>query len=257
MNLNQQYQENLYIPPPTKAIKATINEILNLAEKKLNKDKKSLVVLDVGSGHGIYSNYLAKVVKRVIGVEPYFNAYKASLKLGRKKKLTFLNLPVEKLNTKEKFDVVVCLTVLEHMPNQQKSLKKIYSLMKNNSIMYLTAPNKLWPIENHYGLPFLSWLPLPIANLYMRIAGKGTSYIDSSYSRTYFGLRKLLRQFKWEFKFLVPDVNAAYLGCGYFNLDPFHKYAKNIGVFLINKASIFWLFSKGFIVIVEKRIKSK
>lgn len=92
---------------------------------------------------------------------------------------------------------------------------------------------------------------------FMKITGKGISYLDSSYSKTYFGLIKLLKQYRWEFQFLVPDANAAYLGCGYSNLDPFHKYAKNIGVFLINKASIFWLFSKGFIVIVEKRIKSK
>lgn len=257
MNLNQQYQENLYIPPPKKAIKATIDEILSIAEKRLNKDRKDLVVLDVGSGHGIYSNYLAKIVKRVIGVEPYFNAYKASLKLQKKNKLTFFNLPVEKLNTKERFDVVVCLTVLEHMPDQKKSLKKIYLLMKNNSIMYLTAPNKLWPIENHYGLPFLSWLPLSIANHYMKITGKRISYLDSSYSKTYFGLIKLLKQYRWEFQFFVPDINAAYLGCGYSNLNPFHKYVKNIGIFLIKKIHIFWLFSKGFIVIVEKRIKSK
>ena len=31
MNLIQQYQKNLYIPPSQKAIKATIDEILNLA----------------------------------------------------------------------------------------------------------------------------------------------------------------------------------------------------------------------------------
>jgi|SRR3989344_406570 len=168
MNLIQQYQKNLYIPPSQKAIKATIDEILNLAEERLDKDRKDLVVLDVGSGHGIYANYLAKKVKKVIGVEPYLNAYKVSLKFQKKNKLSFFNLPIEKLYTKEKFDVVVCLTVLEHMPDQKESLKKIYLLMKNNSIMYLTAPNKLWPIENHYGLPFLSWLPLSIANHYLK-----------------------------------------------------------------------------------------
>ena len=252
MNLQQGYQENIYIPPSEKAIRVTVDQILTIAEKKLHKKRKEMVVLDVGSGHGIYSNYLAKRVKKVVGVEPYLPAYNASLKLQKKDKIIFYNTSVEHLKTKERFDVVVCLTVLEHMPNQEKSLQKIYSLMKRNSIMYLTAPNKLWPVENHYGLPFLSWLPLPLANFYMRITGKGDSYKDSSYSKTYFGLINLLKKYNWDFQFFLPPSDAAYLGCGYKNLPPLYKYIKSLGIAIIKVMPIFWVISKGFIVIVHK-----
>jgi SAM-dependent methyltransferase len=253
MNLNQGYQEKLYVPPSSIAVKATIDEILTLAEKKIQKKRKDMVVLDVGSGHGIYSKYLAKNVKKVIGVEPYLKAYNASLKFQKKDKIKFHNIPVEDLKTQEKFDVVVCLTIIEHMPNQKKSLQKIHSLMNKNSIMYLTAPNKLWPVESHYGLLFLSWLPLPLANIYMRIVGKGDSYEDSSYSKTYFGLISLLERYKWKFEFFVPPSDAPYLGCGYDNLSPFYENLKNIGIILIKHVQLFWVFSKGFIVIVHKK----
>lgn len=253
MNLCQIYRENIYVPPSPKAIRATIDQVLETAEEKLHKKRQDMIVLDVGSGHGLYSNYLAKNVRKVIGVEPYLSAYKASLKFQRQGKVIMYNVLVEDLKVKEKFDVVVCLTVLEHMPDQEKSLQKIYSLMKKESIMYLTVPNKLWPIENHYGLPFLSWLPLPLANFYMSIMGRGKSYKDSSYSKTYFGLRNLLKKYDWTFNFFLPHPNAFYLGCGYKDLPYLHKHIKNFGIALIRRMPIFWVFSKGFIVYAHKK----
>lgn len=58
-----------------------------------------------------------------------------------------------------------------------------------------TATNRLKVIETHYGrLPFLSWLPKPTANLYLRALGRGNRYYENLY--TYWTLRRLCDGFE-------------------------------------------------------------
>jgi len=40
----------------------------------------------------------------------------------------------------------------------------------------VTAGSRLALIEPHYRLPFLSWLPRPLATAYLRLSGRGSSY---------------------------------------------------------------------------------
>ena len=71
-------------------------------------------------------------------------------------------------------------------------------------------PNRLWPVEAHYKLPFLSWFPLPVANAYLRRSGRGTEYTDASYAPTLWGLRGALNalpELTWELT-LPGDPNA-------------------------------------------------
>jgi len=50
-------------------------------------------------------------------------------------------------------------------------------------------------METHYGrLPFLSYLPKSIANLYLRILGRGDYYYENLH--TYWTLRNLCRDFE-------------------------------------------------------------
>ncbi len=65
--------------------------------------------------------------------------------------------------------------------------------MSNEAVCYFAGPNKYEPIEPHYGLPFLSWLPRRVADGYMRLTGKGVAYPEKPLS--HFQLRKLLKDF--------------------------------------------------------------
>lgn len=235
---------------PKIAIQETIKDILILAEKALGKSRKKMVALDVGSGFGMYAQELAKHVKKVVAVEPFSGAYEKAIKLNRLKNIQFVNALIEDYKGNEKFDLAISLTTLEHMPNAEKSFRHVFKCMKKNSLLYVTAPNKLWPVEPHYALPFLSWLPLPLANLYLRITRKGTSYKDSSYSRTYNGMKKLFNCFPYKYSFVVPSPDAVYLGCGSQNLKS--AALRKSGAWLIKKMPIFWILSKGFIVTVKK-----
>ncbi|OGH16072.1 MAG: hypothetical protein A3C30_00550 [Candidatus Levybacteria bacterium RIFCSPHIGHO2_02_FULL_40_18] len=236
---------------PHAAIEGTIEDILLVAEKELGKSTKDLTVLDIGSGFGLYSQELAKFVKKVVGVEPFKGAYEKAIRMNRRSNVKFVNSLIEDYKGKEKFDLAISLTTLEHMPHQEKSFKNVFRIMKPGAILYVTAPNKLWPIEPHYELPFLSWLPLSLANLYLKITGRGESYQESSYSRTYFGMRRLFDNFNCDYYFPVPAPNAIYIGCG--RRTGMNTLLKHGGIWLIKKAPLFWLLSKGFIMVVKKK----
>lgn len=231
-----------YIAP--KLYRDTIKDILAIITKRLGKKSKDLTVLDVGSGLGIYSYELSKKVKQVIGVEPDKNAFKLAIP---KKNLTFYNRLIEKFDTQLRFDLIISLTTLEHMPDANASFKRIFKLLKPGGIAYVTAPNKLWPYEYHYKLWFLNYLPLALANLYVRIMGKGQSFQDSSYAKTYWGMKKFFNQFPCRYEFILPDPNASYLGC-----EEGSKLIRVIGINLIKYLPFMWIFSKGFIMIVRK-----
>ncbi len=235
-----------------KVISSHVNEILSVARTYIKKTTKEIDVLDVGSGQGEYSFELGKKVKSVVGVEPYKSAHEVAAKnsIGHLK-VKFFNIPVEDLKINKKFDLVICLTVIEHMPDAKKSFKKIFKLLKRDGIIYLTAPNKLWPLESHHKLLFLSWLPLPIANLYVKLTGKANSYQDSSYSKTYFGTRKFFDSFPCRYEFVLPkNLEGVFMGCG--SGGRFYRFVMKTGILLIRKFSVFWLFSKGFIIVVRK-----
>lgn len=225
-------------------------DILTIASKKLKMEPRNMLVLDVGSGYGLYAEEFSKKVKRVVAVEPNKKAYDAACR-KTKKNLAFYNCKVEDFVTHDRFDLVLSLTTLEHMPDADASFTRIFALLKKHGIIYLTAPNKLWPFENHYKLPFLSYLSLPIANRYLRITRKGDSYEDCSYSKTYFGVQKLLRKFPCTYMFQIPDPSSPYLGMGTSNY--IYHAIKNFGISLIKLFPIFWIFSKGFIIIIQKK----
>lgn len=195
---------------------------------------------------------MGKYVKKVIGIEPFKPAFERSVTLDRRPNVFFLYSLIENFNIKERFDLAISLTTIEHMPRAEKSFKQIFKLMKEKSVLYITAPNKLWPLEPHYSLFFLSWLPLPIANIYLRITKKGQSYKESSYSRTYFGMSKLFDKFGYEYSFVLPDSSsAAYLGCGTQSLA--NNILRRFGIWLIRKIPLFWVISKGFIMVIRKK----
>lgn len=235
---------------------STIRHVLKFSSR-IGKPIKDLVVLDVGSGTGQYSFEIGKRVKKVIGVEPFRDAYLSALK---KKKIynvgdtcVFKNIPVEKIDTKMKFDLALCLATLEHMPNAEASFKKIFDLLNDGGMIYLTVPNKLWPYEYHYRLWFLSWFPLPYANLYVRMMNRGKSFEDSAYAKSFFGIKKFFNKFPCTYEFIIPDPEEEFLGQGDTSL--FYTLIKNTGLRLLKRFSSLLFISKAFLVVITKQTK--
>jgi SAM-dependent methyltransferase len=88
---------------------------------------------------------------------------------------------------------VVCNHVYEHVPDSYLLMDEIYRVLKTGGFCYFAAGNKYSLIEGHYHLPFLSWLPRSLSNLYLVMTKKGTAYYEKHLS--YFQLKRLVESF--------------------------------------------------------------
>jgi ubiquinone/menaquinone biosynthesis C-methylase UbiE len=156
---------------------------------------KELSLLDVGGSTGIIDNYLSNFFGKVTGIDIDEAAIRHATETYRKENLEFLaadalNLPF----ADESFDVVICSQVYEHVPDPDKMFEEIFRVLRRGGVCYFAANNRLALNEPHYNLPLLSLIPRPLANIYMRLAGRGSHYYEQHLS--YWGLRSLTRRFR-------------------------------------------------------------
>ena len=71
----------------------------------------------------------------------------------------------------KEFDIVVCFAVLEHVGNRDVQLAFIRELLRIGRKLYLTTPNRWFPVELHTFLPFLHWLPQALHQRVLRRLG--------------------------------------------------------------------------------------
>lgn len=234
------------------AVSDCVHEALSLAEKRMGRARQSLSVMDCGCGTGDYLFELERHARQAVGIEPDAAAFEVATlrksKHGHRSKL--VHGFVEDYSDPETFDLILSLTTVEHMPNARASMEKLVQLLKPGGMIYLTAPNKLWPMECHYGLPFLSYLPLPFANLYLRLSGKGKSYEDCSYARTYWGMKRLFAGLNCKIEFVLPDENSRYLGGG--DTNRLRRWIRRTGIRMIRRLPWMWVISKGFVMVIQK-----
>ena len=82
------------------------------------------------------------------------------------------SLPLER----ESVDVVVSNHVIEHVgqrAEQLRHLTEIRRVLVPGGRAYLSTPNRWAPVENHFKLPFLGWLPPSQRDRYVRLARRG------------------------------------------------------------------------------------
>lgn len=107
------------------------------------------VVLDAGCGSGNISFYLAKKVKRVVGLDINQEAINFAQKYAQKNK--FKNLSFRRADLrktpykKDSFDKIILFEVVEHLnfKNYQKVIAEMYRLLKLGGYLYLTTPNEI------------------------------------------------------------------------------------------------------------------
>lgn len=71
------------------------------------------------------------------------------------------------------FDLVFSSAVIEHVggnDNQARFLQECFRVAKKH--IFLTTPNRLYPVEFHTGLPFIHWLPKPAHRALLDMLGK-------------------------------------------------------------------------------------
>ena len=163
----------------------------------------SAVCLDVGCSSGFITATLAPLFARIIGVEYDEGALRdvprpvpVSAQFVRG---DAMRLPV----ADDAVDAVICAQVYEHVPDDEQLAAEIYRVLKPGGVVFFSGPNKLFPIEPHYFLPFLHWLPSRWADACLRLLGQGNQYYERS--RTLWGLRRLFA------RFVIRDVTLELL----------------------------------------------
>ena len=141
-------------------------------------DKPEPRILDIGCSFGIILQCVTPDSGFGVGVD-------MDSQLGRDaQNLAFARADAENLPfDSASFDIVICNHVYEHTDSASALLSEIDRVMTHDGVCYFAGPNKYEPIEPHYGLPFLSWLPRRMADLYMRVSGKGDCYPEMPLSR--------------------------------------------------------------------------
>jgi 2-polyprenyl-3-methyl-5-hydroxy-6-metoxy-1,4-benzoquinol methylase len=205
-------------------------------------------VLDIGCGYGHTAVALARRCGTVVGLEPnpaLVREAKAAAASSGLEGVEILHQNVGDMDAPVSFDLAIMDNVLEHIEDQREALHQMSALLTLGGVAFLLIPNKLWPIEVHYRLPFLSYLPLSAANLYLRAAGKGRDYRDASYAPTYFGLQRLLRERpELTARFTLPaDTSLAQGGA---------SAIYSVGTKLIRRWPALWAVSKSFLVLAKK-----
>jgi SAM-dependent methyltransferase len=158
---------------------------------------EALDLLDVGGSTGIIDAELAGALRRVVGLDLDATAIRHAHATYARDNLAFvvgdaLALPFADASV----DVVVCSHVYEHVPDPHAMMREIGRVLRPAGVCYFGAGNRLAWNEPHYGLPLLSVLPRPLADLYLRVLGRGTSYYEKHL--TWWGLRRLVRDFALE-----------------------------------------------------------
>ncbi len=60
------------------------------------------------------------------------------------------------------FDILFCSAVLEHVGTREQQKFFLKECMRISKKIFITTPNRYFPVEMHTFLPFLHWLPWPV-----------------------------------------------------------------------------------------------
>ena len=169
--------------------KAKSGKIVRILQREIQNPAVA-VIADIGCSEGHITESLSKEFALVVGLDidypstwtrafPFIQADASSLPLAS-----------------ERFDGVVINHILEHTASPSGLLDEVWRVLKPGGICYLGVPNRYWPMEPHYRLLLLSWLPRFLADRYVRLAGRGTHYPEKLPS--YWSIRRLSRRFSIE-----------------------------------------------------------
>jgi ubiquinone/menaquinone biosynthesis C-methylase UbiE len=106
-------------------------------------------------------------------------------------------------------DIVVFNHIYEHVVDPDGILAEIRRVLRPNGAAYLGFANRLGIMEPHYRLPFLSWLPRPLADRYVAMSGRADNYYEQFRTRP--GLRKMCAGLQlWDYTYTVLSDSAAF-----------------------------------------------
>jgi len=168
-----QYWIKDHIQKAKEGLSPYVIEILNRDNKK-SKSFDSIMVLDLCCGWG---EFVANCL--INGVNCFGIDKNESVWFGNKL-LEENNLPYQLVQgdafllpfKKETFDIVFSFSSMEHIKDPEGIFRSIYSVLKENGMVFFSFPNAVYPLDGHtmlWGVPYLSH---HLAEKYVKFRGK-------------------------------------------------------------------------------------
>jgi SAM-dependent methyltransferase len=152
--------------------------IARVLEELGGVDLAAARLLDVGASHGLITLALAERTASAVGVDVDREGILAAANESGRASFAIasgMELPF----AAESFDAVICNHIYEHVPDAPRMMAEIARVLRPGGTCYFAGGHRLQVIEPHHRLPFLSWLPRPLADAWMRAAGKGQRYEEN------------------------------------------------------------------------------
>jgi len=135
-----------------------------------------LRLLEIGTGSGVIAHYFATRPEFLCEVDAVDVLDQRQVVEGyRYQTVTDVELPFGDGS----FDIVISNHVIEHVgraDEQLAHLRAIARVLKPAGVVYLATPNRWQPVEPHFRLMFLSWLPKSWRSPYVRWRKAGDCY---------------------------------------------------------------------------------
>lgn len=137
-------------------------------------------VLDAGCGPGATTWAMAQRYPKaqVIGVDVEAPALALARFLnGKIERCSFVESPLEAYAPREGFDLIQCREVLEHVFDPARAVERLVSLLRPGGVIYVEAPNYLFPWEPHVKLPMLPRSPKWLLRTECRLTGRDPDFV--------------------------------------------------------------------------------
>lgn len=149
--------------------------------------------LDLGCSNGLITLEIAPLFSHVVGLD-YDGQAVLMTPVEKRQEILFIHGDAMRLPFPDQsFEAVICSQVYEHVPSDLRLFVEIERILKPGGVVFFSGPNKVFPVEPHYYLPFLHWLPERWADGYLRLLRKGTHFYERS--RTPWNLRKVFARY--------------------------------------------------------------
>ena len=150
-------------PVRIKYIKNNLINDFNLKNKK--KPLNGLKILDIGCGGGLLSEPLARLGAKVTGIDPIKRNIEIAKHHLKKSKLNvkYYNFSPERFKSKNKYDVILNMEIVEHVENVDLFIKESSKFLKKSGTMFIATLNQtlksyLFAIVGAEYI--LKWLPI-------------------------------------------------------------------------------------------------
>ncbi len=204
-------------------------EKIILTLKMIRQNLGELCCLDIGCSSGVITSEAQPFFKYMVGID-YDVAGLTLISDEQKKQSLFIRGDAMQLPfSNQSFDAIICAQIYEHVPDDHKLFSEIERVIRPGGVMFFSGPNKLFPIEPHYYLPFIHWFPEKTADLFLKKV-KGKPYFDIK-SRTIWNLRKILVNY---------DIYDMTLPVMRFISNQHNSVKNKAGKFFLKMPSFFW-----------------